>query len=352
MWSRLYSYSGNVITNHEYEIKSAFIVVANDGQLILDMLKNIALNKVKPIKGNSQYTDKYQASTLYQLITNLSAGQTTENGAIYNVSNMSTGSLLNGISSYISQFESLLLRYYGYVVNERTLAYKVIDAFEYYKNSVHYNFYGNIINANDLVIVQSILTEHAEPQENLSYTDTFWGSRIIWTADKPLTYYKNTKVKFDSSVNKGTYSLESSNDYQNIQTTSKLKVDVNENTWEKIGREWAGFLNATDKYKGTYLRMVIGRLYLSVEDFCDPETTKVNAYIEIDNSVNKRIVSQLFNYTDPPILNQLFGAAVTALTTTLAIMSGPVGAIFIAGGYLIFDNIGEHSIIDNLMNVW
>jgi len=377
---RCFGEASPLINTHKYQIQSAFVVIVNDGQLIVDMLKSIAFGYVKPLIKEYSSTEeliiKQAASMLANQIMNLSAGRTTSNGGIYNISNMTTNtSGISNISRYTEPEDTkiftysisnsllgeinedtlkrLLKDYFNYEVTERTLAYRVIDTFEYYKNYINYNFYGNYMNSNDLIFVQSILTEHYEPQENIAYTEVFWSDTpIIWKANKPFTYYKNSSISFDSSVNKGTYSLGSSNDYEDIQQSSDLKVELNENAFQKAARSFSGYLKASDKYKGTYSRMTTGMICLSVDDFSDSTTNSVNAYINISSKASDRVVSQVFNYTHVPLLNMLFGCLVAINILGAMLVSGPMGALIIAGSYLIVDGIGENSAMDNILNAF
>ena len=60
----------------------------------------------------------------------------------------------------------------------------------------------------------------------------------------------------------------------------------------------------------------------------------------------------MFNYTNPPIGNVIFGGLSIVAAGIAAVYGGWIVALFAAGSYIILDNTGEYSIIDNLMNMW
>lgn len=297
--------SQSYVHEHDYEIEAYFLVVVENGQLVIEMLESIIND------ATADRNDKEKAKILFEFLHSITAGTTDEKGAgkIY-LGNGETGQLVSSITdqlsyyfSYgvtLSAFRNLFNKYFPeYVFDaDNFLTYRVIEVFDYYKKGISYNFYNNYMNSDDLVISQCILQEHQIMQHNDNYI--LWNT-VLWSADKGYDYYRGASMKYTSNNSGNAFSsMTYDNNFAN-QTTDSSSNTLN--WWQNAGNYIVGIFNGQEKYKGTYSRMLHSLISISDEQFSEQRMDYINSVVDI--RTKEVIMSALHDWDNIPVSNAL-----------------------------------------------
>lgn len=355
--------SNNYLLHNDHdEIMSYQIYIVKNGYTIADMLNKIAMYNpfktdynYRELVANPSLIDRVSAFLLYRDIFGEAVGKIdgyakieNENGNEFwingqkivvgrkNYGTGATGQLLT--YSKLLEITNLLNKYFGLGLETENdkllfassiLTYRCIDAYELYMNGVNPNFFNNALNATDMVVSQTILSEHVYRQENHFGSGLF--KKWLWTADKGFSYFRGASASYYITSNDaGTFT----SDFDNAIADTKIQDTVKKsdmNIFRSIGERF----NSQWSRKGTYNRFITVALAPSEDEFNNPATATVTISHKKDP-----VITSIFDYSPLPIVNGIFGLLFSSPLTQL--IDGVVKII----------NPDSRTIFDFMTNIW